>query len=100
MTDMRMLGPLDGRYHQITEPLADFLSEFALNRARLRVEAEWLIFLADRKVVPELPALSLAEVEYLRSIAAGFDQQAAAEVADFESQTHHDVKAVEYYFKS
>ena len=34
------LTPLDGRYHQQTAPLVEYLSEPALNRERMRVEVE------------------------------------------------------------
>ena len=34
------LGPLDGRYRPAVAPLAEHLSEAALNRERVRVEVE------------------------------------------------------------
>ena len=45
------LGPLDGRYRATTTPLTAYLSEAALNRERIRVEIEWLIFLSPESVV-------------------------------------------------
>ena len=45
------LGALDGRYRGVVAP-RDHLSEPALNRARVKVEVEWLIHLTDRQVVP------------------------------------------------
>ena len=41
------LGPLDGRYRAYVAPLAQHLSEAALNRERLHVEVAWLVHLAD-----------------------------------------------------
>ena len=41
------LSPLDGRYRAVAAPLANYLSEAGLNRARVHVEIEWLIFLLD-----------------------------------------------------
>ncbi|MDU1521965.1 MAG: hypothetical protein E6905_05865, partial [Actinomyces sp.] len=41
------LSPLDGRYRAAVAPLANTLSEAALNRARVHVEVEWLIYLMD-----------------------------------------------------
>ena len=46
------LGPLDGRYRGVTQTLVDYLSEAALNRARIHVEVEWLIFLTANRVLP------------------------------------------------
>ena len=91
MPDMQLLSPLDGRYRQVTEPLAGYLSEFALNRARLRVEAEWLISLAGSGAVAELPPLTPAEIEFLRSLAGQFGEPEAAELAQIEAETRHDV---------
>lgn len=100
MPAMPLLSPLDGRYRPVTEPLAEYLSEFALNRARLLVEAEWLIFLAASGAVAELPPLQPAEIEFLRSLPGRFGETEAAELAQIEAETRHDVKAVEYYLKS
>ena len=46
------LGVLDGRYRAAASPLVDHLSEAALNRARVHVEVEWLIYLTDNEVLP------------------------------------------------
>ena len=52
------LTPLDGRYHNATAPLVEYLSEPALNRERMRVEVEWMILLAngfeERKIMRNL----------------------------------------------
>ncbi len=93
------LGPLDGRYRASVAPLAAHLSEAALNQRRLLVEVEWLIWLTSAQAVPGLRELTLAEVEQLRAIAAGFGSESVAELAGIERVTRHDVKAVEYYLK-
>ena len=49
------LSPVDGRYAHSAAPLRDHLSEAALIRARIRVEAAWLLTLA-RTRPPGLPA--------------------------------------------
>ena len=49
------LGSLDGRYRGVVAPLVDHLSEPALNRARVRVEVEWLIWLTTHEVGPGGP---------------------------------------------
>ena len=93
------LGPLDGRYRSVSAPLVDFLSEAALNRARVHVEVEWLIHLAQNKVLPGAPTLSDDDVAHLRSIPATFGADEIAEMAEIEAETRHDVKAVEYFLK-
>ena len=37
------LSPLDGRYRPAVSALGEHLSEAGLNRARVRVEVEWLL---------------------------------------------------------
>ncbi len=48
------ISPVDGRYRAQTEQLADYFSEFALIRYRVRVEIEYFIALCE---IP-LPQLS------------------------------------------
>ena len=93
------LGPLDGRYRSVVAPLVDYLSEAALNRARLHVEVEWLIHLADTGAVPGVAPLSDADRAYLRGIAETFGADEIAELAQTERVTAHDVKAIEYFLK-
>ncbi|CAM3035306.1 adenylosuccinate lyase [Actinomyces slackii] len=93
------LSPLDGRYRAVAAPLVNHLSEAALNRARLRVEVEWLIHLSEAGALPGAPVLSESERAYLRGVVEGFDAQDIAELAAIEAETRHDVKAVEYLLK-
>lgn len=93
------LGPLDGRYRETTAPLAEYLSEAALNRARIHVEVEWLIFISTNRVIPGAPVLTDADAEYLRAIPTNFGAAQVAEHAAIEAETRHDVKAVEYFIK-
>jgi adenylosuccinate lyase len=93
------LGPLDGRYRAAVAPLAEHLSEAALNRERVRVEVEWLIHLSSTGAVPAARPLTGAEITRLRAIPAGFDADDVCELAEIERVTLHDVKAVEYYLK-
>ncbi|ETJ06146.1 MAG: Adenylosuccinate lyase, partial [Actinomyces urogenitalis DORA_12] len=76
-----------------------YLSEAALNRARLQVEVEWLIHLTEGHVLPGAPVLSAAEKAYLRDVVASFGADEIAELAEIEAVTRHDVKAVEYLLK-
>ncbi len=93
------LGALDGRYRAAVAALVDHLSEAALNRARVKVEIEWLIALTDRGVVAGVPALTPAEQHALRHVVEEFGAEDIARLAQIERETVHDVKAVEYYVK-
>jgi adenylosuccinate lyase len=93
------LGPLDGRYRASTAPLAEHLSEAALNRERVRVEVEWLVHLTSTQAVPGARPLTSDEIARLRAVVEGFGAQDVVELAEIERVTLHDVKAVEYYLK-
>ncbi len=93
------LGALDGRYRGVVAPLVDHLSEPALNRERVRVEVEWLIFLTTHQVVPGVRALTDGEQQQLRQVVEDFGADEIAELAQIEAETQHDVKAVEYFLK-
>ncbi|MFB6309834.1 MAG: adenylosuccinate lyase [Salinirussus sp.] len=107
MTDRGPLGavtPLDGRYARYTEPLIPYVSERALIRARLEIEVEYLIALAD---ISEVSLdLESGEKEALRQLYESFDEADARLVKELETEGHgpygatnHDVKAVEYFLR-
>ncbi|MFZ1101143.1 MAG: hypothetical protein WAN26_17235, partial [Steroidobacteraceae bacterium] len=52
------LSPVDGRYRAATAPLRALLAESGLIRERIRVEARWLLALAQ--AVPQLPGATLS----------------------------------------
>jgi adenylosuccinate lyase len=89
------ISPLDGRYRKAVTELGDHLSEAGLNRARVQVEVEWLIYLTGHSMFGSRP-LGEQQVEQLRSLAADFGQPEIDELARLEATTRHDVKAVEY----
>ena len=93
------LGPLDGRYRPVVEPLVEHLSEPALNRERLRVEVAWLLHLTTRQVLPGVRVPTADEVETLHAIADDFDASTVEQLRELERETVHDVKAVEYLLK-
>ena len=76
-------------------PLSDYLSEAGLNRARVEVEVEWLIALTGRSLFGTAP-LEETQKERLRALYRGFGADEIAWLAEKESVTRHDVKAVEY----
>jgi adenylosuccinate lyase len=94
------LGALDGRYRAVVAPLAEYLSEAALNRERVRVEVEWLVHLTSTGAVPGVRRLSSNELTWLYTVVSDFDAASVAELAATEKVTLHDVKAVEYYVKT
>ena len=53
LSALTAISPLDGRYGRQTAELRDIFSEFALMRARVTVEVEWLIALSEFNL-PEL----------------------------------------------
>jgi adenylosuccinate lyase len=107
MTDraaVQAVSPLDGRYARYTEPLVPHASEQALMRARVRVEVEYLVALADLDATPL--AIDDAQRAHLRSLYEEFDADDAEIVKQLETEGHagydatnHDVKAVEYFVR-
>jgi adenylosuccinate lyase len=70
-----------------------------LNRARIYVEIEWLIHLANRNVLATGKPLTEAEIARLRAVVTNFGDDDVAELAKTEAVTRHDVKAVEYFIR-
>src|SRR5687768_16909467 len=93
------LSPLDGRYAGKVDALRPIFSEYGLIKARVKVEVEWLLALADAPGIVELPPFSAAASQRLRSLASAFSTSDAARVKEIERTTNHDVKAVEYFIK-
>ncbi len=93
------LSPLDGRYADKLTELAEWFSERALIRARMAVEVEWLIFLANGLQIEGSKALTSKEQEALRKIYSQFKDEFAEEVKAIEKDSNHDVKAVEYFLQ-
>jgi adenylosuccinate lyase len=91
--------PIDGRYRARTRVLADYFSEYALIRYRVRVEIEWYLSLAANPAVDAIPAISEAAAAQLRSLYKNFTLADARRVKQFEAETNHDVKALEYFLK-
>ena len=89
------LSPLDGRYKAAVAGLGDHLSEAGLNRARVRVEVEWLLYLTDHELFGS-QRLDHEEARQLREFATDFGQEQIDRLAELEATTRHDVKAVEY----
>jgi adenylosuccinate lyase len=93
------LSPLDGRYRRATEPLRELLSEAGLIRERIRIEAQWLLHLAQAAPMLAGAGLSAGVRQCAQALAEHPPQDAAALVKGIEARTNHDVKAVEYYVR-
>jgi adenylosuccinate lyase len=93
------LSPVDGRYRKGADNLRAILSESGLIRERVRIEAAWLLSLAES--VPTLLAqpLPTAVRQLAGSLALEPGDDAAAEVKKIEARINHDVKAVEYFVR-
>jgi len=98
------ISPIDGRYAGRTASLRAYASEAALMRARVRVEVEYLIALADLEAVP----LTLGDevTATARACYEGFDEDDASLIKTIETEGHgdypatnHDVKAIEYFLR-
>jgi adenylosuccinate lyase len=89
----RAISPLDGRYAGQVEPLRDHVSEWALMRARVRVEVEWLVELDSVLGIGSVDAVAL------RRLVDDFGDAEAAQIKEIERRTNHDVKAIEYFLR-
>ena len=92
------VSPIDGRYRGKTKKLAEYFSEYALIKYRIRVEIEYFITLCELPL-PQLADFDHANFDALRDIYRKFTEEGAARVKEIEKVTNHDVKAVEYYIK-
>ncbi len=99
LDQLTAISPLDGRYRTRLEPLANFVSELALQRYRVRVELRWFAHLASEPNIPELPPLTPRARATIDSIEAHFGAVDGERIKVIERTTNHDVKAVEYFVK-
>lgn len=97
--NLRAISPIDGRYSEKTSPLRGYLSEWALMKYRVLVEARWLLALSVHAGIAHVRRFTDSEKDFLLSLARAFDDAAAERVKAIEGETNHDVKAVEYYLR-
>jgi len=98
LDSLTAISPIDGRYRGKTVSLAEYFSEYALIRYRVRVEIEYFIALCELPL-PQLQDFNHSLFEDLRAIYGSFSTDDAQRVKDIERVTNHDVKAVEYFIK-
>ena len=71
LTQLTAISPVDGRYRRVAEPLAEYFSEYALIKNRVRVEVEYFIALCELPL-PELEGVDHAIFDTLRDIYRNF----------------------------
>ncbi len=98
LNNLTAISPIDGRYRNKTEEFANYFSEYALIKYRVRVEIEYFIALAKFNI-PQLSQISKETLNNLKSVYINFSIKDAQKVKDIETITNHDVKAVEYFIK-
>lgn len=98
LTKLNAISPIDGRYRNKVANLADYFSEEALIKYRVRVEIEYFIALCEIPL-PQLVDFDTSLFNELRKIYIDFTSLDAQKVKDIEKITNHDVKAVEYFIK-
>ena len=94
MESLTAVSPIDGRYYSKTEILSKYFSEYALIKYRIKIEALYLIELSKAKVIRSIKA---SEKKLLNNLWQNFSIKDALLVKEIESETNHDVKAVEYF---
>ncbi|RYF87146.1 MAG: adenylosuccinate lyase [Chitinophagaceae bacterium] len=95
LSSLTAISPIDGRYRSQVQHLADYFSEYGLIKYRVLVEIEYLLFLAQKKIVK----LSDKAAKELFLIKDEFSLEDAQAIKNIEKTTNHDVKAVEYFIK-
>ena len=98
LNSLTAISPIDGRYRSKAEDLAEYFSEYALIRYRVRVEIEYFITLCEMPL-EQLKGVSKSVYPELRKIYQEFSTADAEHIKDIEKVTNHDVKAVEYFLK-
>ena len=98
MSPLNAISPVDGRYHKITELLANYFSESALIKYRVFVEIEYFIALCELPLT-QLKNFKKDKFDDIRAISKAFSFEDAERVKKIEKTTNHDVKSVEYFLK-
>lgn len=99
LTTLNAISPIDGRYRNKIEKLADYFSEEALIRYRVKIEVEYFIALCEAGL-EQLKDVNHSVFDDLRKIYQNFTTEDALWIKEKEQITNHDVKAVEYFVKS
>lgn len=89
------ITPIDGKYSAKTKILSRYFSDFALTKYRLFIEIKYFIQLSKTKLF----TLSKNDIAFVENIYKNFDLSEYAKIKKIESETLHDIKAIEYYIR-
>ncbi|HEY0039258.1 MAG TPA: adenylosuccinate lyase, partial [Flavisolibacter sp.] len=95
LSSLTAISPIDGRYRKQVQHLDEYFSEYGLIKYRVLVEVEYLLFLAQKKIIK----LNDKTSKELFRIKEEFSVEDAQAIKGIEAMTNHDVKAVEYFIK-
>ncbi len=98
LNTLNAISPIDGRYRNKVESLANYFSEEALIKYRVKVEIEYFIALCEIPL-PQLADFDKKLYAELRNLYKNFSTKDATKIKEIERITNHDVKAVEYFIK-
>jgi adenylosuccinate lyase len=92
LTELHAISPLDGRYWNRVGVLSPYVSETALIRARIEIEAKYLLALSQVGLVR---VLTSKEKTLLMRLGQNLTDAQVLQVKEIEETTRHDVKAME-----
>lgn len=97
MNPLQALSSLDGRYNEKTSELANYFSELALIKQRLKIEVKYILALSKIGIIRKFNS---EEKKVLESLIKNFSLDQAKEIKQIEKNNNHDVKAVEVYLRN
>ncbi|MBF0442377.1 MAG: adenylosuccinate lyase [Oligoflexales bacterium] len=97
--ELYAISPLDGRYRSKIESLSESMSEAALIRNRIKIEAGWLLHLCEISPIRDELSMSSEVHSELVRLSRDPPYDGIRRVKEFERQINHDVKAVEYFMR-
>lgn len=99
ISNVMAVSPIDGRYHNKTNALAPYFSEYALIYYRFIVEVRYLQALLKTPHIQKNIQSPIPNDEVLNALIKSFDESSALAIKTIEKTTNHDVKAVEYFLR-
>ena len=94
--ELTAISPLDGRYKNRISDLNESVSEMALIKTRIEVEANYLLFLSENRIIRKF---RVEEKTFLKNLNKNLTVQQLLKVKEIEKITRHDVKASERFLR-